>query len=281
MIGPLDERTPPMTPQLALRVAIIGGLALVMFAVIFFRLWFLQVLSGSQYVAQAQVNIVRDIPVAAPRGEILDSNGTALVESVQVPAIQISPQTLPARIARPARTSVRSRPRTTRSTTSSPSSCRCRPSPQPASYEITTATGRRSSTRSELAPIPCLVAQGVSRLSTRTSRSRPTSRPTSRTTSPSARLQFPGVSSQEVYHAQVPARRRRRAAVRDAQPISCDRGRARRHFKGIEQGNIVGQSGLEYSTTSVLQGINGEERVKVNSANQFEGYGKDKTADAG
>ena len=51
MIGPMDERTPPMTPQLALRVAIVGGLALVMFAVIFFRLWFLQVLSGSQYVA--------------------------------------------------------------------------------------------------------------------------------------------------------------------------------------------------------------------------------------
>ena len=30
----MDERTPPMTPQLALRVAIIGGLALAMFAVI-------------------------------------------------------------------------------------------------------------------------------------------------------------------------------------------------------------------------------------------------------
>ena len=62
MLGPLDERTPPMTPQLALRVAMVGGFALLLFAVIFFRLWFLQVLSGSQYVAQAQSNVVAARP---------------------------------------------------------------------------------------------------------------------------------------------------------------------------------------------------------------------------
>ncbi len=49
-----------MTPQLALRVAIVGSIVLALFAILFFRLWFLQVLSGSQYVAQAQVNRVRD-----------------------------------------------------------------------------------------------------------------------------------------------------------------------------------------------------------------------------
>jgi penicillin-binding protein 2 len=41
-----EERRGPITPQLALRVAIIGGVCLVMFGVIFFRLWYLQVLSG-------------------------------------------------------------------------------------------------------------------------------------------------------------------------------------------------------------------------------------------
>ena len=46
----LDRDTrPPITPQLALRVAIIGGVALVMFGVIFFRLWYLQVLSAVGY----------------------------------------------------------------------------------------------------------------------------------------------------------------------------------------------------------------------------------------
>ncbi len=74
---PPDERTPPMTPQLALRVALVGGFALLLFAVIFFRLWFLQVLTGSQYVAQAKSNVIQHVPVAAPRGEIVDSSGDA------------------------------------------------------------------------------------------------------------------------------------------------------------------------------------------------------------
>ena len=45
-----NERRPTLTPQLAFRVAVIGGVALVMFAMIFFRLWYLQVLSGDNYV---------------------------------------------------------------------------------------------------------------------------------------------------------------------------------------------------------------------------------------
>ena len=39
-----------------------------MFGVIFFRLWYLQVLSGEQYVQQANANRVRDLPIPAPRG---------------------------------------------------------------------------------------------------------------------------------------------------------------------------------------------------------------------
>ena len=53
-----------MNPQLALRVAILGGIALVMFGVIFFRLWYLQVLSGDRYLAEANNNRVREIKVA-------------------------------------------------------------------------------------------------------------------------------------------------------------------------------------------------------------------------
>src|ERR1700727_1959018 len=98
MLGPIDDRTPPMTPQLALRVAMIGGFALLLFAIIFFRLWFLQVLSGTKYVAQAQSNRVAYVPVAAPRGEIVNSAGNPLVQSVQVPSIQIAPRSLPGQV---------------------------------------------------------------------------------------------------------------------------------------------------------------------------------------
>ena len=83
MIELPEDRRPPMTPQLALRVAVAGTFALAMFAIIFFRLWFLQVLSGDQYLKAATVNRVRDIAIAAPRGEILDRNGTVLVSSTK------------------------------------------------------------------------------------------------------------------------------------------------------------------------------------------------------
>ncbi len=57
------------------RIAILGGIALIAFGVILFRLWYLQVLSGDRYLAEAQGNRVRDVTVQAPRGEILDRDG--------------------------------------------------------------------------------------------------------------------------------------------------------------------------------------------------------------
>jgi penicillin-binding protein 2 len=84
-----------MTPQLALRVAVIGSFALAMFAIIFFRLWFLQVLSGDQYLAQARGNRTRQIAIPAARGEILDRSGTVLVSSTKALVVQISPPDLP------------------------------------------------------------------------------------------------------------------------------------------------------------------------------------------
>ena len=95
MIQLPEDRRPPMTPQLALRVAILGSVALAMFAIIFFRLWFLQVLSGDKYVLQARVNRVRDVSVPAARGDIVDREGDSLVDSKQALAVQISPPDLP------------------------------------------------------------------------------------------------------------------------------------------------------------------------------------------
>ncbi|CAN5151469.1 penicillin-binding protein 2 [soil metagenome] len=77
------------------RVAILGGIALVAFTVIFFRLWYLQVLSGDKYLADAQGNRVREITVQAPRGDIEDRNGKPLVTNRTALALQIRTQELP------------------------------------------------------------------------------------------------------------------------------------------------------------------------------------------
>jgi penicillin-binding protein 2 len=90
-----NERRPTLTPKLAFRVAVIGGVALVMFAVIFFRLWYLEVLSGDSYVAAAKDNRVRSINVQAPRGEIVDRHGLPLVENRHSFSIKLSPAKLP------------------------------------------------------------------------------------------------------------------------------------------------------------------------------------------
>jgi penicillin-binding protein 2 len=90
-----DDRPPPMTSQFALRVAILGGIALTMFSIIFFRLWYLQVLSGDKYEEQAQNNRVREIEVPAPRGEILDRNGEVLVDNRTSLALQLQDERLP------------------------------------------------------------------------------------------------------------------------------------------------------------------------------------------
>jgi penicillin-binding protein 2 len=90
-----DGRRPSLTPQLALRVAVVGGVALVAFALIFFRLWYLQVLSGDKYRAEANDNRVREIKVQAPRGDIVDRNGKVLVSNRTGLAVRVTPDKLP------------------------------------------------------------------------------------------------------------------------------------------------------------------------------------------
>jgi penicillin-binding protein 2 len=93
--SPVEERRPPITPQLAVRVAVLGGIAFVVFGVVFFRLWFLQVLSGEDYVSQARENRVRKVRVEAPRGDIVDRDGQTLVKTRVAPVVQIVPSSLP------------------------------------------------------------------------------------------------------------------------------------------------------------------------------------------
>ena len=81
---------------MALRVAIIGAVALVAFGVLFLRLWSLQVLAATKYRSQAQNNQIRNVAFAAPRGPILDSQGRRLVVNTVSKAVEVWPADLPA-----------------------------------------------------------------------------------------------------------------------------------------------------------------------------------------
>ena len=68
-------------PSIALRVAVILGIAAVMFGIVFFRLWFLQVLSGQEFIAEANDNRLKPVKVVAARGNIVDRNGETIVDN--------------------------------------------------------------------------------------------------------------------------------------------------------------------------------------------------------
>ena len=90
-----DERGPAMTNRLALRIALFGGFAVALFAILFFRLWQLQVPDGEKYLAEAKNNRTRSFRTSAPRGEILDRNGKLLVANRTSLALQVNPRKLP------------------------------------------------------------------------------------------------------------------------------------------------------------------------------------------
>jgi penicillin-binding protein 2 len=63
------------------RVGVLLVLGLVLFGVIAFRLWYLQILSGDQFVASSVTNREREVIIEAPRGNIYDRNGVPLVQN--------------------------------------------------------------------------------------------------------------------------------------------------------------------------------------------------------
>jgi penicillin-binding protein 2 len=79
----------------ALRIGVVGGVALLLFAILGFRLWDLQVINGSHYLAQAKDNRTRSTKILAPRGEIQARNGEVLVDNRTSLALQVDTSKLP------------------------------------------------------------------------------------------------------------------------------------------------------------------------------------------
>jgi penicillin-binding protein 2 len=102
MISPLGRgvsqgggSAPAQNQVIALRVAVIGAVLLALFAVVFFRLWYLQVLSGDSLSAAASKNRARSVAITAPRGEIVDRTGHRLVRNRRAQIIELAPASLP------------------------------------------------------------------------------------------------------------------------------------------------------------------------------------------
>jgi penicillin-binding protein 2 len=70
---------PALTPGTAMRIAVLGGIALALLGLLLVRLWFLQVISGEEYAQAAEGNRLRTVVTEAPRGKVLDRNGELLV----------------------------------------------------------------------------------------------------------------------------------------------------------------------------------------------------------
>ncbi len=91
---PRVEEPYRLTPQMAIRIAIIGIVAIALFGALFFRLWALQVITGAEYLENAQNNQVRTFRVPANRGPIVDRDGDLLVSNRPGTRVQLWPAAL-------------------------------------------------------------------------------------------------------------------------------------------------------------------------------------------
>jgi penicillin-binding protein 2 len=84
----------PENPRL--RLSVLGVVIISLFAALFARLWYLQVLASQQFQRTATANSQRVVLEEAPRGRILDRNGLVLVDNAISTIVTIDRSKLPA-----------------------------------------------------------------------------------------------------------------------------------------------------------------------------------------
>ncbi len=80
---------------IAIRIAIAGVVGVALFSVVMIRLWALTVMSGSEYAQLAEQNQVRQIPLEAPRGAIIDRDGRPMVTNRAAREVVLNLQGVP------------------------------------------------------------------------------------------------------------------------------------------------------------------------------------------
>jgi penicillin-binding protein 2 len=82
-----------MTPRIAVRIAAIGLAGILLLGVLLVRLWFLQVIGGQAYAAQATANKLRVVYSEGERGLIVDRSGrTPMVRNRIAHDVVLRPQ---------------------------------------------------------------------------------------------------------------------------------------------------------------------------------------------
>jgi len=262
-------RVPPITPQLALRVAVLGVLAFALFGIVFFRLWYLQVLSGDQYLRQARDNRVRELSIQAPRGAVLDRNGEPLVENRVATVVKLDPERLPVSERDAAATwgqQVTSRTRRPKG----------KKGPQ---IRIPDPTTPRLVLRFKrlgraLNMSPRTIQERVVRSLTLV----PYASVTVKTDVPATvrnyllerSAQYPGVDVQKVYLRRYPNRdlgAQLEGTVGEISPSELKLPR----FRGVRQGTVVGKEGIERAYDRYLRGVDGAQRITVDALGRPKG----------
>ena len=219
-----------MPEQFQLRVAILGGIALVMFVVIFLRLWYLEVLSGDQYLAEAQNNQVRELTVQAPRGLIVDRKGEPLVSNRTALELQVKASDIPAR--REARRRLFER-----------LSSLTRKSPGQIRESIAEQT-------KELPSSPATIQRDVPYDTVYYLREN--------------QQRFPGVSVERVYVRQYPQGTLASHLLGYVKEVSPEQ-LAEPEYETLQPGDNIGQSGVELAYDAMVRGVNGSTRVQVDA----------------
>jgi penicillin-binding protein 2 len=263
MMEPAGDRRTPITPQLALRVAIFGGVALAMFAIVFFRLWYLQVLSGDKYLAEARVNRVRELRIQAPRGKIVDRNGKVIVRNRQAVVVELDPAKLPdAEREAAADWGRRAGLRAQR-----PEGKRGEPIPYP---EIATAELKERYRR-----LGAVVGKSARRIHREVVRSLvlvPYSAVRIKTDVDESVLsyiserpeRFPGVKVEKTYLRDYPQDTLAAQILGTVGQITPEELKSTR-FRGVKPGTIIGTGGLERTYDRYLRGVDGIQRVQVDA----------------
>lgn len=267
MMDPRSDKA-PISPQMALRVALFGIVALALFAIVFFRLWYLQVLSGDQYLRQANDNRVREERVQAPRGAIVDRTGAPLVENEAATVVTLDPASVP-EIDRAA---MNAYGQEAGRRAARPKGERGPP------VELPAPSPRLADLEGRLAQVLGMERRSVHERIVASLVQTPYAKVRIKTAVPSSvrdfilerKRRFPGVDVERKYLRRYPGGSLAAQIFGTTGEVSPKQLKQDR-FRGAAQGTIVGQDGLEYQYDRFLRGVDGTTKIIVDALGRPKG----------